>query len=75
MASKGIIEKYHYVYDKVIKSLFVAVAGLSGYRPFNNITPVGVDVKDGGIRRKEHRAGCPVFPSKLIVIGTISFAN
>ena len=24
-----------------------------------------------GMRRKEHRAGCPVFLSKLIVIGTI----
>ena len=28
-----------------------------------------------GTRRKEHRTGCPVFLSKLIVIGTISFAN
>ena len=28
--------------------LFEAVAGLSSYRLANNITPVGMDVKDGG---------------------------
>jgi len=33
---------------RIEQDLFVSVAGASGYRVFNKITPVGADVKGGG---------------------------